>query len=502
MLCLTRTRPIIWPGEDNLCLDPAAEPARHVEFTRVESRSRRCPPDIYFFINFFVAESVVKSIVRSSEQADRPASSSNLLPEAERKAVLQQLELIVSHHNFKNSKRCVSLLHYLVEQALDNRLDCMKERILGVEVFGRSADYDTSSDPIVRTTATEIRKRLAQYYQETPSSGELKIELVAGSYIPQFIFHSDAHEQAVVSPQLPASDVTKQTSVSGSEETSAVPAMPAGKLLQKPSMLGRRGVIVGAVALGILAAGTGVAFYREESVAGLNHFWEPVFKSPDPVLICVGAKTLPVASLDQYKKEVEQLLAGQLEPPQKPQTGYRPIVALSDARATANMTGFLSQHNVRFSVRDATDVTLSDLRSGPLVLIGALTNAWTLRLTSRLRFHPQLDASSNDMWIEDSQHPERRDWKVQWGEAYANSADDYAVVSRLQDPTTGRVTIEIGGLGLHGTQTAGEFVTNPTSLNTLSRELRNPQRNVQIVLRTPVINGEAGLPQVVAVYYW
>ncbi len=333
-----------------------------------------------------------------------------------------------------------------------------------------------SSDPIVRTTATEIRKRLAQYYQEALDFGELKIELVAGSYIPQFIFHAESHEQNGASAQSSLGDTPRLASANRSEETAAALGLIAEDAAQKHRIVSRRHAIAGISAFGILAAGAGFALFREEQASGLDRFWGSVFKSPDPVLICVGAKTLPVASLDQYKKEVEQLLAGQLEPPQKPQTGYRPIVALSDVRATANLTAFLSQHSVRFSVRDASDVTLSDLRNGPLVLIGALTNAWTLRLTSRLRFHPQLDSSSNDMWIEDNQHPERRNWKVEWGEAYANSADDYAVVSRFQNPTTGRVMVEIGGLGLHGTQTAGEFVTNRTYLNTLSREIKTRRK--------------------------
>ena len=42
----------------------------------------------------------------------------------------------------------------------------MKERTLGVEVFGRPPDYDTNADPVVRVTAAEIRKKIAQFYHE------------------------------------------------------------------------------------------------------------------------------------------------------------------------------------------------------------------------------------------------------------------------------------------------------------------------------------------------
>jgi hypothetical protein len=444
----------------------------------------------------------VTFIVRLSDQAERPAESSSVYSEAERQAVLEQLERIVSNHNFKNSKRCVSLLRHLIERTLDHQLECMKERILGVEVFGRSVDYDTSSDPIVRTTAIEIRKRLAQYYQESPYSKELKIELLAGSYIPQFAFPGEAQERIGVSYH----SVPGETLNEGERFRIEEPKLSHTVLLERASGKLRRTanwmIFTGIAAGGILAVATGLLLFREGPSSSLDRFWGPVFRSPDRVLICVGAKTLPVAPFEQYKKEVEQLIEGQAEPPQRPQSGYRPILALSDVTTTAMLTGFLSKHNVRYAVQDASVLTLADLRGGPLILVGALNNPWTLRLTSRLRFHPQLDPASNDMWIEDSQHPERHDWKVLWGEAYVNSDVDYAVVSRVQDSTTGRVMIEIGGLGLHGTQTAGEFITNPAYLSLLSHDISNVQENVQIVLKTTVINGETGPPQVLAVYYW
>src|ERR1019366_8610359 len=65
----------------------------------------------------------------------------------------------------------------------------LKERTLGIEVFGRAPDYDTSQDPIVRSGAAEIRKKLAQYYQEPGHGSEVRIELLSGSYIAEFHFN-------------------------------------------------------------------------------------------------------------------------------------------------------------------------------------------------------------------------------------------------------------------------------------------------------------------------
>src|SRR3977135_1103528 len=106
--------------------------------------------------------------------------------EAERSAIHEQLERILASPLFKNSKRYPNLLRYVVERTLDGHNRELKERTLGVEVFAREPEYDTNLDPVVRTTAAEIRKRLAQYYQDPSHEGQLRIDLPLGSYAPEF----------------------------------------------------------------------------------------------------------------------------------------------------------------------------------------------------------------------------------------------------------------------------------------------------------------------------
>src|ERR1700744_2172538 len=105
---------------------------------------------------------------------------------AERAAVQAQLERILANPLFRNSKRYPNLLRYVVERTLDGHPGELKERTLGVEVFAREPDYDTNLDPVVRITAAEIRKRLAQYYQEPAHEAELRIDLPLGSYAARF----------------------------------------------------------------------------------------------------------------------------------------------------------------------------------------------------------------------------------------------------------------------------------------------------------------------------
>src|ERR1039458_9636620 len=61
-------------------------------------------------------------------------------------AILEQLERLLAYPAFKSSKRCLTLLRYVVEHNLSGEGEPLKERTLGMAVFGRPAEYDTNAD--------------------------------------------------------------------------------------------------------------------------------------------------------------------------------------------------------------------------------------------------------------------------------------------------------------------------------------------------------------------
>src|ERR1700719_2992921 len=124
-----------------------------------------------------------------SEQVDVWTPST----EEDKAAVVQQLERLLQNPHFHKSKRFPVFLKFVVNEALAGRADNLKERTLGIEVFGKDPNYDTNEDPIVRVTAGEIRKRIAQYYQEPGHEHEIRLLLPPGSYVPQFCFPDAAN---------------------------------------------------------------------------------------------------------------------------------------------------------------------------------------------------------------------------------------------------------------------------------------------------------------------
>ena len=95
-----------------------------------------------------------------------------------------ELERVLSSACFARSERVSKLLRFLVEWQLDGRENELKESVIGVEVFGRSPDYNPKLDSTVRTEAVRLRARLDRYYAIEGSRAPLVIELPKGGYVP------------------------------------------------------------------------------------------------------------------------------------------------------------------------------------------------------------------------------------------------------------------------------------------------------------------------------
>ena len=109
---------------------------------------------------------------------------------------------------FKDSDRLVRFLTFVVEETLQGRGVRLKESVVGVQVFDRSADYDPKEDPIVRVQARRLRTKLDAYYAASGNPGDVRIELPKGGYTPQFSvvqFEDAAPQEPAAAPAIPLS---------------------------------------------------------------------------------------------------------------------------------------------------------------------------------------------------------------------------------------------------------------------------------------------------------
>jgi hypothetical protein len=402
-----------------------------------------------------------------------PVSEVVFTPEQE-EAVRQELANILHHSCFKSSDRCSKLLRYVVEFALSKQDHHLKERTIGHDVFGRSIAYETSSDPVVRNAASELRRRLAQYHHEAAQSGNVSIELVPGSYIPEFRFAAPQMAKAVATPVVASATDTKELRSSGVASPTIV--------FSKRHLFW--GVCATLIALCIVTAG--VLFSRRATAnASANDrlkdpFWMPILMSSTDTLISVADDKPPAQVLPSDTKS------------------SLPFV---DAKTYTSIAGLFTQSGKGFDVRPASETDFAALRDRPVILLGGFRNPWMKRLGANARY--RVDRDDNQVWVEDSAHAGLRVWQTDWRRGIDHSSNEtYSMISRVKDSTTGGIVVTVYGLGTLGAEAASEFLSKRVYTEQLPKQLSDPNVNIQIVLKSPVVDGTTGAPTVIATYLW
>jgi hypothetical protein len=396
------------------------------------------------------------------------------------KAIREQLERILLSPLFSNSKRYPALLRHVVEQTLEGTTDGLKERSLGVEVFGKDPDYDTNADHMVRSTASEIRKRLAQYYAGSEHQSEIRIDLPPGSYIPQF-------------------HAPDNVPVSGAQLDEPTPVQVTKWNVRSPSWRVAAWIAVGVTIIIVLAVA-----YRAGSIpaTALDRFWAPVRQAPGPAVLVVGdgqpVSANPSAGNDNDTRPSAATTVRELH------FQYSQRVPFSDVLTLSRLTAYLESTGKQYRISFGPNTAFTDLRQGPVILVGAFDNDWTIRLTGPLRYTFDLETERQISYIKDNQNPARRDWSVNWRLPYLELTKDYAIVSRVRDATTEEVVVVAGGMTKYGTMAAGEFLSGANHMDQLAK--LGPRgwekKNMQILLATRVIKGSYGPPRIVTAYFW
>jgi hypothetical protein len=413
--------------------------------------------------------------------------------EGERQLVRAQLERIVSDVRFAASNRYPQLLRYIVEQTLAENEDDLKERTLGVAVFHRSPDYDSNLDPVVRLCATQVRKRLAEYYQSPAHGGELKIELNPGSYVPVF---------SQPAPDTPTLEMFQAEVTSNADQVSQPQRT---RRIYWPASLIASGAIL--VVIFVLGTRYWKPFEKqtptlEKQKSALDEVWSPLLTSGKPILFCMGERELP----DPYASPLTDLQkAADDDSFLQASADKNYFVPFSDVQTLNRFVTLIVSRGHPYRLQGFRTTVSSQLREGPVVLIGALNNDWTLNRTSSLRFHLKgPEGPSRVYWIADTQHPDSRAWQVSALAPRSKVVKDYAIAARFTDEATGQVVLVAAGIAGSGTRAAGEFLTDEASLKQLADDagVDWAKKNFEVVLSSQVVNGMQGKPTVESKTFW
>jgi len=381
----------------------------------------------------------------------------------EDESVRECLDRILSSPAFGASSRAKQFLSFVVLRTLEGKQEEIKERTIGAEVFGRTADFETSGDSIVRVNANEVRKRLAQYYHDAPPD-PVQIVLPPGTYVPEFV-----------------------------ARTAVAQATP---------VIHRRGAFwrwIVAAAVG-LAAGVIVAL--QSGPTDFDRFWAPFTdRAVAPVLSLPTTDTFQLAP--EAVEKLKTLGAGLQLSPGELQSFHNWHTSLPVLQAALNVSSALQGRGKTPLMRIGADLKMDEVRGHPVIAIGSFANPWTRQNVAGLRFTFDRGASDKEPpRIRDARNPERS-WSL--ARIYPQAQDkDYAIVTRTFDPVTGEPFLSLAGLHSFGCQIAGEFVSQLSLLQAMAG--RAPagweKMNLQVVLETSVIGITPSSPKIADAVFW
>ena len=373
------------------------------------------------------------------------------------------LTRVLHSQGFRASRRSQDFLRYVVERTLEGRSDSLKERTIGIDVFGRSSEYDPSDDATVRVKAGEVRKRLGLYYASEGREDEVRIDLPHGAYVPEFI-HVDHH--------------------------SAVGDIKPERAVEAPAASRWRWAIPLGLAFIAIVAVTAWFAWRPAATV-VDQFWRPVLHGSAPVLLStayvpvygVDPKMAPErpTKLDDFVLLTDQFVGG------------------GDMLAVTRISSMLDRMRRPFRVKIGSDVSFQDLRTAPAVLIGYSYTRWK-DISKELRFF--IDADRRPRMVTDNGKP--TEWSLPNLPADRRTGEDYAIVTRVFHPDTQAMLVEVAGITQYGTEAAADLITNPELLSEALRDA--PQgwqnKNLQLVLHVKVISGTPASPRVVKTHFW
>ena len=406
-----------------------------------------------------------------------------------------ELDRILASPEFRASKRCQDFLAFVVERTLAGLPESLKERTIGIEVFGRPTSYDTSVDGIVRINASEVRKRLAIYYADPGRASPYRIGLPVGSYVP--VFSKPGSPPANCDPShVSDANGTATLATNGHPTTIVVEAHRTPRYRLKAVLL------TGAI---VVAAIASISWFDLRPVKTIvDQFWQPLFDSSNPILVVPAYVPVysPTSETPVYLPGSNALVP--VPNPHAP-TPNGPFTLLTDQYvgggdlvAAFQLSSMLMQQHHPVNLRMSEGVTLDDLRNTPTVLIGYSSTQWS-DVTNKFRFF--VDDAMYGM-IRDNGKP--TDWYPHHETLQHHTDEDYAVISRAFDPETHSMLILVSGCLQYGTEGAARLIASPEQLSAALRDAPKDwqKKNLQLVIHFDVVANSPASSKVVASYYW
>lgn len=404
------------------------------------------------------------------------------------------VESILASRSFENAPRLREMFTYICRRSILESAGEIRETEIGIEVFGRSADFDPAHDTIVRVQMSQLRKKVALYFEEEGAHEPVLLEIAKGNYVPVF------RPRLAVAPE-----------VTVPERTAFPLAQPRSRTLV-------------ALMVAVVALIAVVCFLvRERSQQALREglhnaphlrlLWSQLLNPSRPTRVVAADTNLaflshlvhrPVRLADYLDRSYLHGLDS-LPPDARTQAEIlmsRQYTGIADAEVIAEIANLAGGSGVRVGVVYCRDFSVRHFHSANTILLGSrISNPWVEIFEERLNF--QIDHGENHVLAIRNRHPMPGEQPV-----YGNSSStgspgtSYGVIAFEPNlDRTGNVLIA-AGLDMEATEAAGQLLSTEELFAPLAKDLQSDRSEglayFEALVRTTKMAGAAENLKVVA----
>jgi hypothetical protein len=416
------------------------------------------------------------------------------------------LERLVASPQLRRAARMREFLLFVGQRSLKDGSSQIHEQEIGSEVFGRPAGYDTSVDNIVRVNATDLRKRIEEYFATDGAHESLVLEIPRGSYKP--VFHPRAAKPALgpvsIEPRqvkslqdAPVAGLPTITPLAGAHP----PAAQSHRLL-----LALAGALLVALAISCFLLWTQNqslrrSLYPWRSTPAVAGFWSGLLSArPNTDVILADTSfaliediTQAPIPLNEYLNHsyVSRIQSPKLSADRREDLGLivqRNYGSIGDFRV-AQRIGALDPLGSNIHLYAARDFEPSRVKQDNVILIGGRkSNPWVDLFADRLNFSVEYDPKSFVNFVR-NRAPVAGEQAVYNSPPAPGPNSGYSVVAYLPNDAGGKVLI-VAGTGSEATEGAGEFLTSEDQLAAFQRLLHvSTLPYFEVLLKTTHLNG-------------
>ncbi|HEV2647256.1 MAG TPA: hypothetical protein VGU46_12900 [Acidobacteriaceae bacterium] len=428
------------------------------------------------------------------------------LTEVEIESLNRHLTEVLEGEAFRGSHRSGQFLAHIMREAIAGRFESLKERVIGVELFGRNASYDTGADAIVRVTASDVRKRLLQHYVKSGSISGFHISLPTGAYLPE-ITRVITEREAVLASRVVADgdeSASRHTSASALEESISFSSAPEhiaivpAKGWRKYQFFLASAVLV---ALNLALWGFLLHQSRHKEAAHTSILpWSAFFASThvlhlitsDPTIDDVQAMLGSEISISDYANHRYPSAPNGLSPGEKHlfQDIHNGDKAASvDVSLAVRIAELVQANSGKMDVRPARTLQITGLKSDDnFIFLGSpRSDPWFSLFDDQLDFRFVYDKSTRAEFIR-NYRPQQNEQQVYMPSVHSwGNGESYAIVAFVKNPSQNGQVVLVAGEMAEGTEAAGELATNLVLLSTILKKCgivsAGPMQHFEILLR-------------------